>query len=151
MVVNVVTCMKTCDSICLAVEQIGCRAKAAWTVSRGRTGLTGVSHVYCFIICFCCLTFWSTAVVHIRMWWEVAGEGCLTCSVWVTAPSFYPVGASLCWIDASHAVYWNRVDGCVSLCQVPDRSGFAPSILPLCVCVCVHASVFTYIYIYVYI
>lgn len=61
MVVNVVTCMKTRDLIRLAVKEIGFLAKAAWTFSRGRTGLAGVNYAYCFVICFCCLTFWTTA------------------------------------------------------------------------------------------
>lgn len=59
--INVVTCMKMGDLIHLAVEEIGFCAEAAWTFSRQRTGLTGINYFYCFVICFCCLIFWTTS------------------------------------------------------------------------------------------
>lgn len=48
--------MKTCDLVCLVVKEIRFRAKAAWTFSRGTTGLAEVNYIYCCVTCFCCLT-----------------------------------------------------------------------------------------------
>lgn len=50
--------MKTFDLVCLSVKEVGLHGKAAWTFGRGKTGLTGVNYVYCFVISFYCLTFY---------------------------------------------------------------------------------------------